>query len=203
MTIHNQKVRLIDKELPFIDKLKYVTKFVSNAFFIAILLSISIVSILAIVYIGDRFINMNNGKKPIFGAYVVATPSMVPTLMVNDGIIVKRQNDFVVGDIITFDSEDPSFLGLNITHRVVHKEKLTNGEYVYKTKGDNNKVEDPTTVSLKNIYGKTVLKVPKVGYVKNIITNPFVLSFCLVVPLFIIIASNFGLGRRKDVEVLD
>jgi signal peptidase I len=128
---------------------------------------------------------------------------MVPTLMVNDGIIVKRQNDFVVGDIITFDSEDPSFLGLNITHRVVRKEKLTTGEYVYKTKGDNNKVEDPTTVSLKNIYGKTVLKVPKIGYVKNIITNPFVLSFCLIVPIFIIIASNFGLGRRKDVDVLD
>lgn len=202
MNIKKQKVRLIDKDMPFIDKLKYVTKFISNAFFIAILLSISLVAIIALVYIGDRFINIGNDKKPIFGAYVIATPSMVPTLMVNDGIIVKRQNDFVVGDIITFDSEDPSFMGLNITHRVVRKEKLTNGEYVYKTKGDNNNVEDPTTVGISNIYGKTVMKIPKIGYIKSYITNPFVLTLCLIIPIVIIVLTNFGLGR-KDIEVLN
>ena len=201
MNIKNQKVRLIDKDMSFIDKLKYVTKFISNAFFIAILLCISLTAVIALIYIGDRFINLGNDRKPIFGAYVIATPSMVPTLMVNDGIIVKRQNDFVVGDIITFDSEDPSFMGLNITHRVVHKEKLTNGEYVYKTKGDNNNVEDPTTVGLSNIYGKTVLKIPKIGYVKTYITNPIILTLCLIIPIVIIVLTNFGLGR-KDVEVL-
>lgn len=202
MNIKNEKVRLIDKDMSFKDKLKYVTKFISNAFFIAILLTISLVALLAIIYVGDRFVNMNNHKKPIFGAYIIATPSMVPTLMVNDGIIVKRQKDFNIGDIITFDSEDPRFYGLSITHRIVHKEKLTNGTYVFITKGDNNDVEDPTTVSINNVYGKTVLKIPKIGIIKGYLTNPLVLSICLVVPLFIIIVTNMGLGR-KDIEVLD
>ncbi|MBQ6477244.1 MAG: signal peptidase I [Bacilli bacterium] len=202
MNIKNQKVRLIEKDMPFKDKLKYVTKFISNAFFIAILLCISGISILAMIYMGDRVINLNNNTKPIFGAYVIATPSMVPTLMVNDGIIVKRQKDFIVGDIITFDSEDPAFAGLNITHRVINKEQLSNGKYAYKTKGDNNDAADPATVGIDNIYGKTILKVPQVGCVKSLLTNPFVLTLMLVVPLFIIVVTNFGLGR-KDVEVLN
>ena len=202
MKVKHEKIRLLDKDMPFKAKVRYVNKFVIKAFFMAILLSISLVSILAIIYVGDRFVNMNNNKKPIFGAYIIATPSMVPTLMVNDGIVVKREKEFVVGDIITFDSEDPSLFGLNITHRVVHKEKIDNGSYIYKTKGDNNDSADAVTVSIDNIYGKTVLKVPKIGYVRKELTNPIVLSVCLVLPLIIIIFINFR-PRRDYIDVLE
>ncbi len=202
MKVKHEKIRLLDKDMPFKAKVRYVNKFVIKAFFMAILLSISLVSILAIIYVGDRFVNMNNNKKPIFGAYVIATPSMVPTLMVNDGIVVKREKEFVVGDIITFDSEDPSLFGLNITHRVVHKEKIDDGSYIYKTKGDNNDSADAVTVSIDNIYGKTVLKVPKIGYVRKELTNPIVLSVCLVLPLIIIIFINFR-PRRDYIDVLE
>lgn len=202
MKVKHEKIRLLDKDMPFKAKVRYVNKFVIKAFFLAILLSISLVSILAIIYVGDRFVNMNNNKKPIFGAYVIATPSMVPTLMVNDGIVVKREKEFVVGDIITFDSEDPSLFGLNITHRVVHKEKIDDGSYIYKTKGDNNDSADAVTVSIDNIYGKTVLKVPKIGYVRKELTNPIVLSICLVLPLIIIIFINFR-PRRDYIDVLE
>ena len=202
MKVKHEKIRLLDKDMSFKDKVKYINNFVLKAFFMAILLSISLISIIAILYVGDRFVNMNNNKKPIFGAYVIATPSMVPTLMVNDGIVVKREKEFIVGDIITFDSEDPSLFGLNITHRVVHKEKIDDGSYVYKTKGDNNDSEDPVTVSIDNIYGKTIMKVPKVGYIKKEITNPIVLSVCLVLPLVIIIFVNFR-PRRNDIDVLE
>ncbi len=199
MIIREQKVRLIDKDMSFLGKLKYITKFIGNAFFVACLLCIFLVALLTVIYVGDRFINSN--RKPIFGAYIIISPSMVPTLMVNDGIIVKRQNDFVIGDIITFDSEDERFKGLNITHRIVRKEQLDDGSYVFKTKGDNNKVEDPATVSINNIYGKTILKIPKIGYIKNYLLNPIVLTMALIVPLLIIIYTNF-LVPKKEIELL-
>lgn len=199
MIIKEEKVRLIDKDMSFLGKLKYITKFIGNAFFVACLICIFLVALLTVIYVGDRFINSN--KKPIFGAYIIISPSMVPTLMVNDGIIVKRQNDFVIGDIITFDSEDNRFKGLNITHRIVRKEKLDDGSYVFKTKGDNNKVEDPATVSINNIYGKTILKIPKIGYIKKYLVNPIVLTLAIIVPLLIIVYTNFHVPK-KEIELL-
>ena len=114
----------------------------------------------------------------------------------------KEIYEELVINVITFDSEDPSLFGLNITHRVVHKEKIDDGSYIYKTKGDNNDSADAVTVSIDNIYGKTVLKVPKIGYVRKELTNPIVLSVCLVLPLIIIIFINFR-PRRDYIDVLE
>ena len=61
---------------------------------------------------------------------------------------------------------------------------------------------DAVTVSIDNIYGKTVLKVPKIGYVRKELTNPIVLSVCLVLPLIIIIFINFR-PRRDYIDVLE
>ena len=48
---------------------------------------------------------------------------MVPTIKVLDGIVVKRENNFGMGDIITFDSTDASLAGKIITHRIFHIKK--------------------------------------------------------------------------------
>ena len=71
--------------------------------------------------------NIKNGenKQPLFGAYIIISPSMVPTINVEDAIIIQRKeaDELKVGDIITFTSSDPRYSGLTITHRIVGIEK--------------------------------------------------------------------------------
>ena len=69
----------------------------------------------------------------------------MPTINVNDGVVVQRvleENSLKVGDVITFSSRDINYEGLTVTHRIVGKQIVQSGEFVYRTKGDNNNVED-------------------------------------------------------------
>lgn len=137
--------------------------------------------------------NLNKDSKisnnPLFSAYVIVTESMVPTINVNDGIIVKRvdNKDIGVGDIITFTSSDDRYSGLTITHRVVNKERVADGKYLYITKGDNNIVVDPGTINLENIYGKVLFKIPKIGYVQKFVSSPLGFVLSIVIPIIIVI----------------
>ena len=64
------------------------------------------------------------------------------------------------------------------------------GEYVYRTKGDNNVVEDSSLVKFGDIYGKVIMKIPMIGYVYKFLTNPlgFIVSF--IVPVAILIFGS-------------
>ncbi len=160
----------------------YLSHFMAKAFLMAVFGIMTLICLVAIVYFGDIFINLHRGeyKYPLFGAYVIATPSMTPTINVKDGVLVKRssKNELKIGDIITFSSSDLRYSGLIITHRIVEKEKLKSGDVAYRTKGDNNRSVDDATVLVDNIYGRVIFKVPKIGYVKDFFAQP--LNFILV-----------------------
>lgn len=129
----------------------------------------------------------------MFGAYVVVSPSMVPTINVNDGIIIYRVNEekmLNVGDVITFSSNDIDYEGLTVTHRIVGKQTVQSGELVYRTKGDNNVVEDSALVKFSDIYGKVVMKVPMIGYVYNFLKKPVGFFSAIVIPILLLIISN-------------
>ena len=55
-------------------------------------------------YFLDLFINVKTGNynHPLFGGYVIVSKSMVPTINVNDAILIKREknNKYGVGDVI-------------------------------------------------------------------------------------------------------
>lgn len=139
----------------------------------------------------DSLYNSSKGisKNPLIGTYVVVTESMIPTINVNDAVIIGRvdESNVNIGDIVTFSSTDEYYNGLTITHRVVGKQLSSEGKYVYRTKGDNNSLEDTALVNIENIYGKVLFKIPKVGYLKNFISSPsgFVLS--IIIPVLLII----------------
>lgn len=164
---------------------------------------------LIIICWGDSVYNDSKGisKNPLFNAYIIVTESMVPTINVNDAIVVKRvrDNTLDIGDIITFSSSDIYFNGLTITHRVVGKQLDVDGNYVYRTKGDNNDLEDTALVELNNIYGKVVMKLPKIGYVHNFVTSPggFVLS--IIIPVLLVIVYEVWrivrIVRKRYAEV--
>ena len=177
-----------------IDNIKYLSHFVVRAFLIAIICLMLLVALLFGVYFTDMFINLSSGKasKPLFNSYIIVSQSMVPTINVNDGIVVKRiDNDkYNVGDIISFVTTDSRFKGSVVTHRIVNKEQATDYTSIYTTKGDNNVNVDANSVSTSMINGKVMLRIPKIGYIYSFLNNPINFICCMIGAVVLLIFGN-------------
>ena len=149
-----------------------------------IILDILIVLLVGVIIFG--FINKNK-PVPIFGYYFfnVLTGSMQPTLKVGDNVIVKKQNEYKVGDIISYKMND-----IYVTHRIVKIE----GDMIT-TKGDANDVEDPPFNKSK-ILGKYVFKSIILNFIIN---NKFLIAFIILV-FFVI---DMILDSKKKVKKND
>lgn len=77
----------------------------------------------------------------------ISSNSMNPTLYKGDKIIIKKQEEYEEGDIITYISKENNC----ITHRIVKKY-----ENVFITKGDNNNIEDNEQIKKEQIIGKVI-----------------------------------------------
>ncbi len=204
-----RRIKLSDKNKRSIKRAGKISKIILRSFLIAtFFILLSLFGVFAICWM-DSVYNSSRGisKNPLLGAYVVVTESMVPTIGVNDAIVVKRvkDNTLNIGDIITFSSNDVHYNGLTITHRVVGKQLGEDGNYLYRTKGDNNVLEDTAIVNLSNIYGKVIIRLPKIGYVYMFISSPFGLIISVVTPVFLVIVYEcyriYKTMRRRYAEV--
>lgn len=177
------------KKKKLFNKLTYMSHFVLRAFLIALLCLLLGFGGIVCIYLGDMLIK---GDNPLFSTYVIVTPSMVPTIKIDDAIVVQRvdNDNYKVGDIITFASNDVNYEGLAITHRIVDKQTIDNKTSVYTTKGDNNKVIDPVSVKTDSIYGKVLFKIPKVGKIQEFFSHPANYLLCLLVPAVIFIGYD-------------
>lgn len=174
------------KKKKLFDKLTYISHFFLRAFLIALLCLLLGFGVIVCIYLGDMLIK---GKSPLFSTYVIVTPSMVPTIKIDDAIVVKREDNdnYKVGDIITFASNDINYKGVIVTHRIVDKQTIDKKMSVYTTKGDNNKIIDPVSVKTDAIYGKVLFKVPKVGRIQEFFSHPANYLYCLLIPAVIFI----------------
>ena len=114
---------------------------------------------------------LHKGYVNFFGysIFEVATGSMKDAIDIGDAVLVKIDDDYEEGDIITYQSGDDF-----ITHRVISKAD----KYIV-TKGDANNVNDnPIDKSL--VLGKVVKIMPKVGIWKKVILTPKVIILILI-----------------------
>lgn len=127
-----------------------------------------------------------------FSAFRVVTGSMEPTLPV-DSLIVTRKTqpeEIREGDIITFYSRDPALAGSTNTHRVVAVQQQEDGSYVYRTKGDNNPVEDEYVTFAADVIGVVAACSPLLGRAVRLAANPLIFFPFLIVPLVVLLAAN-------------
>lgn len=135
--------------------------------------------------------------EPKFSLYSIMSNSMVPNIKVYDVIVdvrVDNPEDIKTGDVITFISNAPETKGMTITHRVVAVLKDKDGNYFYKTRGDNAPAEDSGRVAYNSIIGKVALKIPQLGRIQLFIsdtTGGVLIILCIA--LFIILK---GLVKR-------
>ena len=114
---------------------------------INIILFMSILFFLIVLFI--KIINFDSKPIQPFGITIlgVVSNSMNPSIRKGNMIIVKKQNDYEEGDVITYIGSDENL----VTHRIVRKY-----ENVFITKGDNNNVEDESEVKKEQIIGKVI-----------------------------------------------
>ena len=186
--VKHYKVKVIKKKE---NVFRYIVSVMSYALFIFLLL----IGGTLLLYIADIKIRAMKGdySAPAFNAYVVMSGSMLTTIQVKDIVVTKKvpEEKLEVGDIITFISPDTRFGGISITHRIIEKyydESI--GSYSYRTKGDNNNIADSVLVPNKNILGKVILKVPKLGYLQDILSSKGGLIIVVLIPCLVILSYD-------------
>ena len=131
------------------------------------ILIIMVIIILSICVIKNRQVLCE--KLPV-RLLIVKSNSMYPTLQKGYFILIKRNNDYKKGDIITYDYES-NYL---VTHRIIEK---NNNFFI--TKGDNNNSEDDKFIQLDNIKGKVILILNRKNQISIFLLMIFLVLFCL------------------------
>jgi len=172
------------KNKTLFEKIKWWFNFVMTVIMNAIIVILVLIGIVFLVYYVDVTKNSTNGKwkPPLFQAYVIISESMEPTIHVQDAIVIKRYDDYQIGDVCTYLSKNPSYFGIMITHRIVGTDIDENGQKVYVFKGDHNYSADTLKVNYDQIYGKVVMKIPKIGYIQYFLSSAYGWIIAIVVP---------------------
>jgi len=173
--------------------IKWLFNYMASILLYTILILLFLVGVLLILYVVDAKKNAERGewKPPLFNAYIIVSQSMTPAIKVNDAIVTKRVEgaDIEVGDVITYYSENPEYPDIMITHRVIEKNEV-DGEYFFVMKGDYNNVQDPLTVKESQVYGKVIMRIPKIGIIQQLLSTYAGWIFVIVLPALAVVAYD-------------
>lgn len=195
--VRHYNVKVVKEKIkPF----KFISSIISYAIFIWLLL----IGITLLIYIADIKIRAAKGDNtpPTYNAYVVLTGSMIPEIMPKDVVITKQRDakELEVNDIITFVSSDPRLSNIIVTHRIKNKYyDSTTGKYTFQTKGDNNNVEDFTLAEEQNIIGEVIYKIPKLGYIQELLATKGGLIIIVLIPCLTILSYDIVKLCKKAV----
>lgn len=140
------------------------------------------------------------GRAPL----VVLTESMEPTIKSGDLIVCDKVDgkDVKEGDVISFFDPDSNGTAV-VTHRVVKVEAdEKTGEVYFRTKGDNNDLEDRTSVPTKNLVGiwkenGALNRFRGLGSVVLFMQSTWGFVLCIVLPLAAIAIVWFINNKKK------
>ena len=124
-----------------------------------------------------------------FSSAVVLTGSMSGAIEPDDLIITRKQSNYTVGDIVTYQTG-----GTPVTHRIISE-----NEKGYRTKGDANNTDDGTDIPKGEVVGKVVLVIPKIGAAIRLVRTPIgMLSLFAAIILITGLPNLTEYIRRKD-----
>lgn len=159
-----------EKLLSLKKSLEHVGKLLSTAVIVILIL---VGAFLIYYVISAKIVAKNAGVVPKISLYTIISGSMEPAIKVFDIILDVRVDDpstVKIGDVITFVSTSAISKDKTVTHRVLDIKKV-NGKYEFVTKGDNNPTADSATVKEADLIGKTIFRIPKLGYIQMFILS--------------------------------
>ena len=126
-----------------------------------------------------------------YGAAVVLTGSMEPTIMANDLILVKEEESYAIGDIVVFQSGS-----VLVVHRIVDMDETS-----VTTRGDANNTED-TPIARMYIKGKVIGSVSGVGSMVRLVKSP-VATVLLIAGAVLLVELPYRKSKDSDDEELE
>ncbi len=128
-----------------------------------------------------------------YSVFSVATGSMEPAISQNDIIIVKREKNYDIDEIVTFRSEDAY-----VTHRIVAKK----GHDIV-TKGDANNAKD-VAITDEVIIGKVVKVLKGGGVWQKVFTTPLIMIMVFITLILFDLAFSYkGIKRKQNKKLVD
>ena len=184
-----------------LNNIRWLFSYMSSILMYASMVVLVLIGILLVAYYIDGTKRMSNLEKPLYSAYVIATGSMEPVIKTKDAVLVRRveSDDIKVGDVVTYLSNDEAYPGILITHRVVNIDD-ENGRKLYYTKGDYNDTIDRLPIDDSQIYGKVIMRIPKIGYIKYFLVSSSGWMIAIAIPSLIIIICNVMRKLKKSKE---
>lgn len=174
--------------------MKKKLKVVLSSIVLVILAPILFVSLVILInsYTNPDEVPSFFGWKP----FIVLSGSMETEIYSGDVAVVKEVDlkEINKNDIIAFKEDD-----IVITHRVIDIIN-ENGTIKYKTKGDNNNVEDSGYVLEEQVEGKYQFKVRRLGNFAMFAQTPIGMIVCLSIPigLLLLIQMIDSRGNKKS-----
>ena len=126
-----------------------------------------------------------------YGAALVLTGSMEPTIMTDDLIFVKKADEFRVGDIVVFQNGP-----VLVVHRVV---ELAEDSLI--TRGDANNAAD-APVPTKAVKGVVLGWVSGAGNLVRLFKSPAV-TFGLIAAALLMVEGSFRAQKKKDQDEIE
>ena len=134
-------------------------------------------------------------KVTSYDGYYVTSDSMYPAIRKGDLVFTKEVafEDVEVGDVLTFTREGSEKW---FSHRVV---RIKESEKAFRTKGDNNNVEDPGYTPYDAVVGRVEKKMPLIGFLPMMLATTWgKVVLVLVYVLYIAVeVENAASKKRK------
>lgn len=178
-----------------------ITKILKSLFSIVkFVITVIAMGIVAIILV-QRFSN-NNLSVAGFRIFTVVTESMVPKYQVGDVLLIKETDAEKIqqGDDVTYQGKVGSFADKIVTHQVINITSGKDGRLEFCTKGIANDKEDPIVYE-DQIYGVVQTKLQIITKLNGIINNMYGMYFFILIPLAVIMFSEFkGFKEERKYE---
>lgn len=125
----------------------------------------------------------------VFGCSVVTvlSGSMEPEFSPGDMLVIRRQDAYQAGDVVTYEQQ-----GSFITHRIIEQDETT-----CLTKGDANNAPDGSRIRYADIFGSVVLVLPGLGNVAIFLKSPLG-ALVLIIAFVLLIELSFRNDKRNS-----
>ena len=165
--------------------------------FVYIVLTVILLSNLFIIFQSKT----NKDKVPsVFGykPFIVLSGSMEGKIHKGDLIITKKTDPktLKINDIIAFRDAENTVT----THRIIDIVE-NGGATQFITKGDNNSTQDRNLVSLSDVEGIYIARIPGFGSIMNSLSEPTtILALALLITVMFVIGFEISTKKEKRLE---
>ncbi len=141
----------------------------------------------------------------LFGyrAFVVVSDSMNPIFQAGDLVFTKPVDpqELKMGDIIAFQSSDPTIYNEVVTHRIQEVTEYR-GEKAFITAGDQTGEPDAVPAQSSHVLGQYCAVIPRLGYLFSFLKTPAGFLVFIFVPLFLLMVYEvarmlYGIKRYR------